>query len=159
MKLHNLLIIFLVIALPVIIILSVYINYQIDTANLKADYTSRLLKATHDTVATFQLNTTNNKYSTVSDSLIRDIDAALNTFSMSLATNFRLSGTSKNYAMAYVPAVLFTLYDGYYIYTPTALDNGTFEHSLKPYVYYTEEYRLWDKKVVINFSLDIYVSV
>lgn len=63
--------------------------------------------------------------------------------------------------MTYVPAVLFTLYDGYYIYTPTALSDGTYEHNLKPYVYYTAEYKsnTTNNKVIINYTLDNYVAV
>ncbi|MCI9365481.1 MAG: hypothetical protein HFJ54_02445 [Clostridia bacterium] len=161
MKLQNLVIIFIVIALPVIIILSVFIEYQVDTVNLKADYSDKLLSATHDTLVTFQMNTTKNKYSSVSDSLIRDIEASINTFATTLSTRLGMSGSNKDYAMSYIPALLFTLYDGYYIYTPTAKEDGTFEHSLKPYVYYTKQYESasGNKKVVINFSLDNYVAV
>jgi len=160
MKLQNILLIFLVIALPVIIILSVYIEYQVDTSLQKSEYSDKLLSATYDTVVTFQLNTTNNKYSSVSDSLIRDIEASINTFSASLAKNLGMGGANKSYSMSYIPALLFTLYDGYYIYIPEAKDNGTFQHTLKPYVYYTKEYTdLNNKKMVINFSLDNYVAV
>ena len=118
MKLQNLLIIFIIIALPVIIILSVYIEYQVDTATLRASYESKLLGATYDTMMAFQLNTTNNRYSTVSDSLIRDLEATINVFSTSLATPLGLTGTSEGNIMSYVPALVFTLYDGYYIYKP-----------------------------------------
>lgn len=164
MKLQNLLLIFLAISLPVIIILSVYIGYQVDTANLKAEYSDKLLSATYDTVVTFQLNTTNNKYSAVSDTLIRDIEASINKFSMTLSTNLGMTGAHSSYAMSYIPALLFTLYDGYYIYIPEGKVNEAgeeyFEHSLKPYVYYTKEYvDLNNKRIVINFSLDNYVAV
>ena len=110
MKLQNLLIIFVIIALPVIIVLSVYVEYQVDTARLKTKYTDKLLGATHDTVVTFQLNTTNNKYSSVSDSLIRDIEASINTFTTSLSSNLGLTGATNSYAMSYVPALVFTLF-------------------------------------------------
>ncbi len=91
MKLQNLLVIFVIIALPVIILLSVYVNYQIDTARLKASYSGKLIDATYDTVAAFQLNTNNNKYSTVSDSLMEDIEATSNIFVRSLASNLGIS--------------------------------------------------------------------
>lgn len=160
MKLQNLLIIFIIIALPVIIILSVYVQFQIDTAMLKASYDSILLGTTYDTMLAFQLNSTNNRYSTVSDSLIRDIEASINVFSTSLATSFGVSGYSKSNMMTNVPALLFTLYDGYYIYTPTTTEDGSAEYGLKPYVYYTKEYYNSDnKKIIINFSLDNYVVV
>lgn len=160
MKLQNLLIIFIIIALPVIIILSVYIEYQVDTAILRASYDSKLLGATYDTMLTFQLNSTNNKYSTVSDSLIRDLEATINVFSTSLATALGLAGSSQESIMNYVPALVFTLYDGYYIYTPANYADGTIDYQLKPYVYYTKEYSYSeDKKLVINYTLDNYVVV
>ena len=89
MRLQNLLIIFVVIALPVIIILSVYINFQVDTVNLKALYDKKFLDATYDMLETFQLNTTNDKYSTVSDSLIRDIEASINIFTSDFSNSIR----------------------------------------------------------------------
>ncbi len=161
MRLQNLLIIFVVIALPVIMVLSVYIGYQIDAANLQAQYDSKFLGATYDMLSAFQLNTTNNKYSTVSDSTIRDIEASINIFSNSFGSSQGISGTSKSDVMSYVPALLFTLYDGYYIYTPTkSPDTEAFEHGLKPYVYYTEEYtNNNNERIVINYSLDNYVAV
>lgn len=160
MRLQNLIIIFIVIALPVILILSVYVNYQVDAANLQATYDSTFLGATYDMLSAFQLNSTNNKYATVSDSLIRDIEASINVFSNSFGTGLGLRGTSKANVMNYVPAILFTLYDGYYIYTPTrSPENLYYEHALKPYVYYTEEYINENKKIVINYTLDNYVAV
>lgn len=158
MKLQNLVVIFIIIALPVILVLSAFVSYQVDTARLKAEYTNKLLNATHDTVTTFQLNSTNNKYSTISDSLIRDIEGAINTFETSLATNLGYPGATSS-AMSFVPALVFTLYDGYYIYTPTLNESGHFEHTLKPYVYYTKEYTDGNISVVINYTLDNYVSV
>lgn len=160
MKLQNLLIIFIIIALPVIIILSVYVEYQVDTATLRASYDSILLGSTYDTMLAFQLNSTNNKYSTVSDSLIRDIEASINIFSTSLATSLGVSGSAESDMLTYVPALLFTLYDGYYIYAPTTTTDGSAEYELKPYVYYTKEYSNSDnRKIIINFSLDNYVVV
>ena len=164
MKLQNLLIVFIVIALPVILILSLYINYQVDTINMMSLYDGKLLGATYDSMVAFELNTTNNKYSTVSDSLVRDIAASLKTFSNAFSTSIRKTGTSKGNIMSYIPVLVYTLYDGYYIYTPmtTVDDDGNkfYEHELKPYVYYTEEYNYKTKsKLVINYSLDNYVVV
>lgn len=161
MRLQNFTILFVVIALPVIIILSVFIKYQVDTANLRAEYDNIFFRATYDMLSTFQLNTTNNKYSTVSDTLTRDIEASINIFSETFGNSLGIMGASKNDVMSYVPAVLFTLYDGYYIYTPSANTDGSYEHKLKPYIYYTKEYESMDdkKKIVINYSLDNYVAV
>ena len=164
MKLQNLLIIFIVIALPVLLILQAYMGYQVDTVLLRAKYDSRLLGSTYDAVEAFQLNTTKNKYSTVSDSLIRDIEASINTFSTAFSTAIRKTGASKGDVMSYVPAIVYTLYDGFYIYTPiTTLDasnNITIETELKPYIYYTRKYENGlNKSLIINYSLDNYVTV
>ncbi len=171
MKLQSLIVIFIIIALPVIILLSSYVEYQVDTARLKTTYADKLLSATHDTVVTYQLNSTNDKYSSVADSRIRNIEAAVNTFATSFASNLGVNNSSASYAMSYVPALVFTLYDGYYLYVPTEViaqgldadSNPTttniFEHALKPYVYYTKQYKHNNVTIVINYSLDNYVAV
>lgn len=162
MKLQHLIIIFLVIALPVIIILSFYVNLQVDTARLKVNYNAYLAGAAHDTIVAFQQNTVGDKYSTVADTKIRDIEAALNIFSMRMSTSFGSTGASTSQMMAYVPALVFTLYDGYYIYTPRKTwDSNNFRHELKSYVYYTKKYTnpTNTKMLTINYSIDNYVAV
>ena len=162
MKLQNLIIVFLAIALPIIIVLSVYTGLQVKTASLKSQYDSYLIDAAHETLIAYQMNTKNDEkeYTTIQDTKIRNIEAALNVFPSSLATSFGATGSSKSNTMTYIPAVLLTLYDGYYIYTPTkTADNGTFSHELKPYVYYTKEYTKGSRIVTINYSLDNYVAV
>lgn len=168
MKLQNLIIIFLAIALPVILILSIFVELQVETAMIKANYNDYLVSATHETVVAFQINTLNNKYSSVSDTKIRDIEAAINVFSSSLANSFGRTGSSKSYMMAYVPALVFSLYDGYYIYSPTEKDWRTdtakwqdipLKHELKSYVYYSKEYKNGDNVLTVNYSLDNYVVV
>lgn len=160
MKLQNLVIIFLAIALPVIIILSVYVGFQVRTAFLRANYDDALINASHETITAFQLNTTNNQYLSVADTKIRDMEAALNVFSSSLATKFGKTGSNKSTMMSYIPALMFTLYDGYYIYTPVKdWDNGAYTHELKAYVYYSKQYTNGNKVLEINYSLDNYVAV
>ena len=185
MKLQNLIIIFLAIALPVIIILSVYIGLQVDTTRLKAKYNTALINSSHEAITAFEMNTTQNDVSNIADVKIREVQAALNAFSTSLVTNLGATGAVKNYAMSYIPALAFTLYDGYYIYMPSeALWNVEYkendadeleivgnpdwetiptEHELKSYVHYSKQYK--DKEtspntiVTINYTLDNYVSV
>lgn len=162
MKLQNLIIIFLTIALPVILVISFFVGLQVDTAALKASYNSYLSNAAHETMNAFQVNTTEDSFVTVSDVKIRDIEAALNVFSSTMATSFRLSGANKSYMMSYVPALLFTLYDGYYIYTPTkSWETGTYSHELKPYVNYVRLYQneIGSKILTINYTLDNYIAV
>lgn len=168
MKLQNMAIIFIAIMLPIILVLSAYTQNQIDTITLQSSYTTKLYDATYDAVTAFQLNTLHNRYSTVSDSLRRDIKAAIQTFMTNLATNLGVGGYSETYLKPYIPAITFTLYDGYYIYAPsvtTKIDSDgneekTYEHVLKPYIYYTTRYYInSDTDFVVNYSLDNYMVV
>ena len=168
LKLQTLSVIFVLIIVPITILLSYYIDTQIDTIALQNSYDAKLLNATYDAIVSFELNTINNKYSTNAESLRRDITASVNTFNKSLANNFGISGAGKNAILPYVPALVYTLYDGYYIYSPienTKIDekgNATkvYEHTLKPYVYYTARYTSSNNTdFVINYSLDNYIVV
>ena len=67
----------------------------------------------------FEMNTANENLSTVADSLRSIIEASNSVFFDSLASNFGMSNANKSLFQAYTPAILYTLYDGYYIYTPT----------------------------------------
>ena len=166
MKLQNMTVIFSIIVIPVTLILSAYIGVQIDTAQLQQMYDTKLMDATHDALAAFELNTINNKYSNNADSIRRDVQAAINTFSTSLATGMGISGANSSYIMPYIPALVFTLYDGYYIYSPneyTYEENGVtktgYEHILKPYIHYSVRYKTALSDIVINYSLDNYITV
>ena len=117
MKIQHLAIIFVIIIIPVSIVMSAYINGQIDAIKFQTAYDTSLISATYDAVTAFQINTTNNKYSSISDSKIRDIEASVNTFYNSLNTSMRDYSLAAKDLEGYVPAMLFTLYDGYYIYT------------------------------------------
>lgn len=169
MKLQNMTVIFSIIIIPVTLILSAYIGIQIDTVLSAQKYDTALMGATHDAVAAFELNTISNKYSTNADSVRRDIKAAINTFSTSLATKFGMSGANANSVMPYIPALVFTLYDGYYIYSPheynyeaSGEQKTGYEHILKPYIHYTGRYKPTpnsDTDIVVNYSLDNYVTI
>ncbi len=165
MKLSNLIVIFLALALPIVLVLSVFVSLQVDAASLRGDYDSFLINATHEMMLAFEMNTNSSDYSAVADSKIRDIEAARNVFYSSYATQLGVTGSSNSFIVSYVPALLFTLYDGYYIYTPTKVWNsaGTteFTHELKPYVYYSKKYLSDSEKQIltINYSLDNYVTV
>lgn len=166
MKLQNMTVIFSIIIIPVTLILSAYIGIQMDTVLKMQKYDTALMGATHDAIAAFELNTISNKYSTNADSVRRDIKAAINTFSTSLATKFGMSGASSNSVMPYIPALVFTLYDGYYIYSPHEYNyevNGEqktgYEHILKPYIHYTGRYKTGNSDIVVNYSLDNYVTI
>ena len=120
MKLHNLSVIFIVIAIPLILITAYYISLQIDTINMQTAYDAKLLDSTKEAIDAFEINTVewNSSYSGTADSKRRDVMASINTFINSFANNAGVGGTSKEYIMAYMPAIAYTLYDGYYIYSP-----------------------------------------
>lgn len=120
MKIHNLSVIFVLIAIPLILITSYYISLQVDTINMQTAYDAKLLDATKEAVDAFEINTVqwNSIYSETADSKRRDVMASINTFISSFANNIGIGGSSKEYIMAYMPAIAYTLYDGYYIYSP-----------------------------------------
>lgn len=119
MKLQGMSIIFALVIVPIILVVSYYIQLQVDTINLQSAYSQKLLDATHDAMATFEINTANEDLSTVSDSLRTIIEASYNVFINNLSTNLGMSNANKSYVEPYIPSVLYTLYDGYYICAPT----------------------------------------
>lgn len=161
MKLQTLVVIFAIIIIPISLVLSAYIQSHIDTISLQSQYDIKLSNATYDAIKAFQLNTINNKYSSVSDSKIRDVEASINTFFTSLATNLGVGGYSQRDLKSYIPAIVYTLYDGYYIYSPFVNTESTsYIHSLKPYIYYTCRYvRGNNIDIVINYTLDNYIVI
>ena len=181
MKLQHLAVIFVLIIIPISMVLSEYVNTQISTIKLQTEYTTSLNTATSDALKAFQINSINNKYSSLSDSKIRDIEAAVNTFYNSLGTSMNEYVTSKEDLSTYVPAMLFTLYDGYYINssyknvykqnnettesgtnTKVEIDSNStdYQKGLRPYIYYSCQYRLLNgKNVIVNFTLDNAITV
>ena len=109
MKLQHLVIIFLIIIVPIALVLSTYINGYIDTIKRQSSYDAYLLNATYDGIKAFQLNTASNSYSTIGNSKIRDIEAAISTFFSSLSTNLGFSGYSEDDVRQHVPEILFNL--------------------------------------------------
>ena len=57
MKLHNLSVIFVIIAVPLILITSYYISLQIDTINMQTAYNAKLLDSTKEAIDAFEINT------------------------------------------------------------------------------------------------------
>ena len=84
-----------------------YIQNQIDAIEMQTALDNSLINATYGAVKAFQINTTNNMYSSISDSKIRDIEAAVNTF-----YNTLLTSTDNRYALStsdlyeYVPGTI-----------------------------------------------------
>ena len=169
MKIQYIAVIFVVIILPIAMVMSSYIGAQIDTITLQTEYTTKLTEATYDAIKAFQINTVNNRYSTVSDSKIRDIEASINTFYSSLSNNEYLS---KEELQIYVPALVYTLYDGYYIYTKydnmypqkggtiyTDTNDAEANFGLKPYIYYSCRYNNSYVDFVVNYTLDNAITI
>lgn len=121
MKIQDLTVIFIIIVLPIILLVSYYMSLQIDTINMQTSYNAKLLKSTKEAIEAFEINTVqwNSEYYGVADSRRRDVMASINMFTNSLANNLGIGGTSKEYILEYIPAIAYTLYDGYYIYSPT----------------------------------------
>lgn len=164
MKLQHLAIIFIIIILPISLVIGEYIQTQIDTIYLQTQYSKRLQDATHDAIKAFQLNTVNNKYSSISDSKIRDIEASVATFYNSLGTSMGASGYDQDTLKEYIPAMLYTMYDGYYIYGKyfnyKLGENGEYQYGLKPYIYYSCRYIYGNNyDFVVNYTLDNSITI
>ena len=180
MKFQYLAVIFVIIILPISLVLSFYTQTQIEIINKQTDFTSKLNDATYDAVKAFQLNTTNSYYSSVSDSKIRDIEASVNTFYNSLTASIKYT---KSELEPFVPAIVYTLYDGYYIYgkrynvysdteindygelmdmtIDTQLEDANkYEYGLNPFVYYSCRYYVdSNNNFIVNFTLDNFISI
>ena len=175
MKYQYLAVVFVIIMLPISLVFSAYLTAQLDTLDLQLSYDTKLDNTTYDAIKAFQLNTVNSSTSDFVNSKIRDIEAAANSFFTSLATNFNMAGYNSDVLQAYVPALVFTLYDGFYIYSPfeNTLDtetasklpanatytNGEEVTGLKPYIYYSCRYIKGNMDVTITYSLDNYITV
>ena len=160
MKLQHLAIIFVIIIVPISIVLSEYIAYQTKTIKYQAEYDSMLINSTYDAIKAFEINTINNNYSTINNSKIRDIEASVSTFYKSLATNFRATAYSEDDLKEYVPSILFTLYDGYYIYSKYEdTELGGYKFGLKPFMYYSCRYVNGSDDFVVNYTLDNSITV
>ncbi len=119
MNLQTMTIIFVIIFLPIILISTYYIQMEVDTIRLQCSYDTKLIDATTDALSAFEINTANEDLSSVSDSLRSIIEASNNVLTTTLATNLGMSSATKSKILPYIPAVVYTLYDGYYIYAPT----------------------------------------
>ena len=118
MKIQNLAVIFIIIILPISMILTSYVQNQVKTLSLQTSYDAKLTNATYDALKAFQLNTINSDSSDIANSKLRDIEASVNTFFNSIASNFNMVGYNQDILKEYVPALVYTMYDGYYIYSP-----------------------------------------
>ena len=188
MRIQDLAIIFIIIILPISIILGAYTQMQISTISLQTEYDMKLTAATSDAIKAFQINTANSSTSDIANSKIRDIEASVSTFKASIKSVFGMNGYSEDEMNEYIPALVYTMYDGFYIYSKfnnqnylyqTVKDNNGNEtyvldnngnkipidnnekniFGLKPYITYSAEYVRGNTDVVITYSLDNHISI
>ena len=176
MKVQYLAVVFVIIMLPISLVYTAYIQAQVNTLALQIEYDTRLDNSTYDAIKAFQLNTINSSTSDLTNSKMRDIEAAANSFFNSIATAFNMAGYNSDILQSYVPALVFTLYDGFYIYSPfeNTLDeetrnslspnasytNGEEVTGLKPYIYYSCRYKKGSTvDVTVTYSLDNYITI
>ena len=179
MRIQDLAIIFIIIILPISIVLGAYTQMQISTISLQTEYDMKLIAATSDAIKAFQINTANSSTSDIANSKIRDIEASVSTFKASIKSVFGMNGFSEDEMNEYIPALVYTMYDGFYIYsrfnnqnylyevdengnvTNNPLDkNGENVFGLKPYISYSVKYNPnSDLDIVITYSLDNYISI
>lgn len=176
MKIQELAIIFIIIILPISLVLSVYTQNQVQTINTQTLYDNRLTSATYDAMRAYQLNAANSTTSDMSNSKTRDIEASVSAFRNSIMTAFELNGFTANELNSYIPALVYTMYDGLYIYSPYSniaevntdanadeevkiKTEGQKEYGLKPYISYSCRYKTTNIDVVITYSLDNHIAV
>lgn len=163
MKLQTLTVLFIIIILPITMVVSQYIKTEISTITLQSEYDTKLNNATYDAIKAFQMNESNSTTENIPTEKIRDVNASVNSFYNSMAASMGVSGYTEEDLKGYIPCLVYTLYDGYYIYT-SYVNNGKKEYGLKPYVYYTEKVEgtnLSGEKVdvTVSYTLDSYIMV
>lgn len=172
MKIQDLAIIFVLIILPISLVLSTYTQYQIQTLNTQTLYDTQLTAATYDAIKAYQINAENSTTSELSNSKIRDIEASVSTFKNSIMSAFRLNGYTEEELDNYIPALVYTMYDGFYIYSPyenvnhqvdesgnKIQGNGENIYGLKPYIPYSCRYKKGTIDIIITYALDNYITV
>ena len=166
MKIQDLAIIFVIIILPISIVLSVYTQNQIQTIKIQTEYDTRLTAATSDAIKAFQINTINSSTSDLANSKLRDSEASVETFKTSLKSVFGLNGYTEEQMNQYIPALVYTMYDGFYIYSNYNNQNylglnqdGENIYGLKPYISYSAQYKTASIDVVITYTLDNYLTI
>ncbi|MBO4293718.1 MAG: hypothetical protein J5881_04970 [Clostridia bacterium] len=173
MGLDKLGILFIIIILPIALVLNTYTNTQVDTLNMQLEYDTKLNSSTYDAVKTYQINSLSEDASNLGDVRIGNINAAINVFFTSLASNLNMSGYSRQFLQEYVPAIVFTMYDGYYIYSKYTntlddadyasqaevdsknMENGALDETDGNYLYpsyYQDGQQLYGLKPFIHYS-------
>lgn len=161
MKLQHFAVIFIIIILPISFLLSEYMGSKIEELNMQTEYNSRISDSTYDGIKAFELNTNKeNKRMSIKEKE-QEVGYAIETFYKALANKFSTSGYDSNSLKNYTPAILFNLYDGFFIQSKYKnVENNNYEYGLKPYENYSCRYVKSDNyDFIVNYTLDNYISV
>lgn len=178
MKIEHLAVIFVLIILPIDIVLGLYLDAQMNTIRNQAMYDSKLVDCVYDAMKVYQSNSIVDTENNIVTTKMENIEASANTFLSSLQTSFGLSGYKASVMQEYVPAVVYTMYDGYYIYSKfnntlsqkqiknfdNTFKDGKMYEGIKSYVFYSCRYQRNKDKTneddfVITYSLDNYITI
>lgn len=185
MKIQELAIVFIIILLPISLILSEFTQFQIRTLNTQTLYDAKLTSATYDAIKAYQLNSQNETYSDLADQKSSDLEASVSAFRNSIKSAFELTGYTEDDLNNYIPALVYTLYDGLQIYSPYINTNHKYEtddeqnivydpttgepigldgngeslFGFKPYINYSCRYIKGNIDVIITYTLDNYITV
>lgn len=172
MKIQHLAIIFLLIILPIDIVLGLYLDAQINTIRNQALYDSRLVGCVYDALEVYQSNSIVDTENNIVTAKMNNIEASASTFLTSLQSAFGYSGYKATVMQEYVPAVVYTMYDGYYIYSKfnntlsnisvyqdSSFPDGVTVEGLKSYVFYSCRYQRGSDDFVITYTLDNYITI
>ncbi len=119
MKLQGMTILYIIIIIPMLIVISLTLSFYKEQLNKKIEYNSELTGAVNDAITAFELNSSGQDYSNVSDNFTSLVEASVNIFRRSIATRLNMTNADENLMNRYFPLALFTGYNGYYIYSPT----------------------------------------
>jgi len=153
MKLSNLIIIFIIIIIPVILVFLYYLGLQADTIRMQTDYDAKLIEATKEAVESFEINTVEWKqgdYNTLQNLKRAQLDSTTETFLLSLANKLGIGGSSKEFMLNYIPAIVYVLYDGYYIYSPTHVPKNYIDDNGLQIYYYSDSKFSTQSSLIIN---------
>ena len=119
MKLQGMAILYIIIIIPMLIVISLTLNSYKEQLNNNIKYNTDLTGAVNDAITAFELNSSSQDFSNVSDNFTSLVDASVNIFRRSIATRLNMTNADESLMNRYFPLALFTGYSGYYIYSPT----------------------------------------
>lgn len=161
MKLQHYAVIFIIIVLPISFLLSGYTQYKMEEINLSSEYDTRISEATYDAVKSFELNIQDEPDSLSIEQKKKEVGYAIETFYKTLGNRFLMSNIDSNALKDYTPAIMFSLYDGFFIQSKYKnIENNKYEYGLRPYELYSCRYvKDTNYDFIVNYTLDNYITV